>query len=332
MRMHASSSGYKGILIDEEGIRHGILVDGKFEESRTEYDEYVFTPTFFNAHTHLGDAIGKDPPFKDLKSLVAPGGYKFKVLSSYSVEELRNAVIHEIKIAKASGTSTFLDFREGGIEGLRVTQGIEGVITLGRPNSVEDAEKIDCMGFGMSSTRDHEFELLCELRKIAKKRRLIFAIHAGEMDCGDVEKALELKPDLLVHMNSCPELLKGFIDLGIPIVSCIRSNAFFGLLNSKAYGILSEYEKWLLGTDNAMLFNPSMLEEMHFASIVVRRDLEVFKACVRGFRLFDVPRGYVVFHREGNLRNSRNLVSSIVRRASLMDIEYIQQITEKFIY
>lgn len=322
--MHASSSGYRGVLIDEEGIRHGILVEGKFEESRSEYTEYVFTPTFFNAHTHLGDAIGKDPPFADLKSLVAPGGYKFKILSSSSLEELRNAVIHELEIARSSGTFAFLDFREGGIKGLSVTHGIEGVMTLGRPSSVEEAERIECMGFGMSSTRDHEFELLCEIRKIAKKRRLIFAIHAGEMDCEDVEKALELKPDLLVHMNSCPDLLRAFIDLGIPIVSCIRSNAFFGLLNSKAYGILSEYEKWLLGTDNAMLFNPSMLEEMHFASIVLRRDLEVFKACIRGFGLFKVPKGYIVFHRKGNLRNSKNLVSSIVRRAGFMDIECIQ--------
>lgn len=320
MRRRASSYGYRGILIDEEGERHGTLVEGKFEESRSEYSDYVFTPTFFNAHTHLGDAIGKDPPFLDLKSLVAPNGYKFKILSSNSAEELRMAVIHELEIARSSGTLAFLDFREGGIEGLSVTLGIEGVITLGRPKSVEEAEKMDCRGFGMSSTRDHDFELLFELRKIAKKKGLIFAIHAGEMDCDDVEKTLELEPDLLIHMNSCPEKLGEFMDLGIPIVSCIRSNAFFGLLNTKTYGILSEYENWLLGTDNAMLFNPSMLEEMHFASIVVRRDLEVFKASIRGFDLFNLPKGYIVFHRNRNLRNSKNLLSTIVRRASIEDL------------
>ncbi|MEM2727163.1 MAG: amidohydrolase [Archaeoglobaceae archaeon] len=323
MKTHASSSGYRGILIDEEGIRHGTIFEGKFEESRTEYAEYVFTPTFFNAHTHLGDAIGKDPPFMDLKSLVAPEGYKFKILSSNTIEDLRKALIHEIELAKSSGTSCFLDFREGGIEGLKATAGIKGVIVFGRPINLEEANKIECKGFGMSSVRDHEFEHLCELRKIARKRGIFFAIHAGEMDCEDVEKALELEPDLLVHMNSCPEFLKSFTDRGIPIVSCIRSNAFFGLLNPKAYEILSEYENWLLGTDNAMLFNPSLLEEMHFASIVVRKDLEVFRAGIRGFKLFGEQNGYVVFHRKCNLKNSKNIVSSVVRRVGVEDIESV---------
>lgn len=323
MRMHANSSGFRGVLVDEDGIRHGVISEGKFEESRTEYCDFVFTPTFFNAHTHLGDAIGKDPPYLDLKSLVAPGGYKFKLLSSSSIEDLRDALMHEIKIAKLSGTSHFLDFREGGIEGLKITLGIEGVITFGRPKSVDEAEKIECKGFGMSSTRDHNLEFLFELRKIARKRGLFFAIHAGEMDCEDVEKALDLEPDIVVHMNSCPEHLKSFMDRGIPLVSCIRSNAFFGLLNSKAYKILSEYHNWLIGTDNAMLFNPSILEEMHFASIVVRKDLEVFKAGIRGSRLFNVQNGYVVFHRNRNLKNSKNLISTLVRRAGIEDIECV---------
>ncbi|NHW24203.1 MAG: amidohydrolase [Archaeoglobales archaeon] len=314
---------YRGVLIDEEGIRHGTIIEGNFEESRTEYSEYVFTPTFFNAHTHLGDAVGKDPPFMDLKSLVSPGGYKFKILESSSKENLRSALIHELEIAKSAGTSCFLDFREGGIEGLEVTSGIREIITLGRPKTVEEAEKMNCSGFGMSSVRDHDFEFLCEVRKIARRRGIFFAIHAGEMDCEDVEGALELEPDILVHMNSCPELLKRFTDRGIPIVSCIRSNAFFGLLNLKAYAVLSKYENWLLGTDNAMLFNPSVLEEMHFASLLLRKDLEVFKAGIRGFKLFSVPSGYIVFHRKKNLRNSKNLISSIVRRAGVEDIEFV---------
>ncbi len=314
---------YRGVLVDEEGIRHGTITEGKFEESRTEFSDYVFTPTFFNAHTHLGDAIGKDPPFMDLKSLVAPGGYKFKILNSFSKGELRSALIHEVEIAKSTGTSCFLDFREGGIEGLEVTSGIREIITLGRPGTQEEAEKMNCMGFGMSSVRDHDFEFLCEVRKIARRRGIFFAIHAGEMDCEDVEKTLELEPDILIHMNSCPDHLKRFTDRGIPVVSCIRSNAFFGLLNSKAYAVLSEYENWLIGTDNAMLFNPSVLEEMHFASLLLRKDIEVFKAGIRGFKLFSVPSGYIVFHRKKNLKNSKNLISSIVRRAGIEDIESV---------
>lgn len=323
MRRRANSSGYRGIFFDGESLRHGYLVEGRFEESRIDFEDFVFTPTFFNAHTHLGDAIAKDPPFLNLSSMVGPGSYKFKILSNHSVEDLRNALLHEVEIAKNAGTIKFLDFREGGESGLKVVEGIESIIPLGRPSSVEEAFKMKCAGFGMSSVRDHEFEFLYNLRKIARKRGIIFAIHAGEADCEDVEKALELEPDFVVHMNSCSEMIKLFIEKEIPIVSCIRSNFFFGLENLKAYRILSEYENWLLGTDNAMLFSPSMLEEMHFAAIAVKNDSAIFRASIRGFKILKEIPGYIVFHRRRNFRGAKNLISTIVRRADFGDIEKI---------
>lgn len=327
MKKPASSSGYRGVLIDQDGIRHGCLVDGVFEESREEFDDYLITPTFFNAHTHLGDAIAKDPPYLELKSMVGPGGYKFEVLRSHSAEELRRAIIHEVEIAKKSGTAVFLDFRESGVEGLKVVEGIDGVLQLGRPRSIEEAERMKCYGFAMSSARDHELELLFGIRKLARKRGLIFAIHAGEVDCGDVETAIELEPDFIVHMNMCAQYLKSFIDAGIPIVSCVRSNFFFDVANPKVYRILAEYENWLLGTDNAMFFNPSMLEEMNFSSIVVKNDLSVFRASINGYRIFGeklgIRRGYVVFRKDWKLKNSKNLISTLVRRACERDIEAV---------
>lgn len=325
--MHVSSSGYRGIYIDFDGIRHGYVVDGRFEESRIDFDDFIITPTLFNSHTHLGDSIAKDPPFMELTTMVGPNGYKFKILSSHSIEELRNALINEIEIAKDSGTRVFLDFRESGIEGLKVVENIDCVIPLGRPRNIEEAEKIICSGFAMSSVRDHELDFLFLLRKIAKSRGIVFAIHAGEMNCNDVEKAIELNPDLVVHMNSCPELLGSFMDADIPVVSCIRSNTFFNLMNPKTYKILSSYDKWLLGTDNAMLFNPSMLDEMHFSSLIVKDDWAIFRASINGYRIFEdrfgIRSGYIVFHREKNFKNAKNLISTLVRRANAMDIEVI---------
>lgn len=328
MKKHASSSGYRGILIDFDGVKHGHLIDGVFEETRQEFEDFVITPTFFNAHTHLGDSIAKDPPYLDLKSMVGPGGYKFRVLTFHSVKDLRDALIHEIKIAKKSGTTVFLDFRESGIEGLKVVESIPEVIALGRPQSVEEANKMECIGFAMSSTRDHDAELLFEIRKIAKKRKILFAIHAGELDCEDVEDALKLEPDFIVHMNRCEKFLKSFMDLGIPIVSCIRSNFFFDVLNAKVYRTLASYDNWLLGTDNSMLFLPSMLEEMKFSSIIVKDDFAVFKASINGYRLFGtrlkIRPGYVVFRKDWNLKNSRNIVSTFVRRASQSDVVAVE--------
>lgn len=317
---------YRGVLLEPDGIRYGWVVEDEciFEESRSEFDEYVISPTFFNAHTHLGDAIAKDPPHKPLTDLVTPpDGFKFRILSSHSIEELRRAVLHEVRHAKDLGTSHFLDFREGGVEGLRVVSKIDGVLALGRPESLEEAEKMESTGFGMSSVRDHDFDFLEELRKIARKRKMIFAIHAGEMDCEDVELAISLEPDVIIHMNACEMMLKDVIDAEIPIVSCIRSNAFFGLLNLENYRVLCQYDCWMMGTDNAMLVNPSVLQEMHFASYLLRRDAEIFRAALRGFDLFGVRHGYVVFNREYNFRHSRNFLSTLVRRAESVDIERV---------
>ena len=323
---------YKGefITLDGEVLIGELIIEDKiyFEECNVK-PEYVFTPTFFNAHTHLGDSIAKDPDFMNLEQLVGPSGFKFKVLSSASDEELIDGIKKSIEYALSTGTSTILDFREGGIKGFNILKKADEMnicLPLTRPSNLEEAEELAKLsfGFGMSSVRDHNFEFLEEVRRIAKREGIIFAIHAGEKDNKDVEDALTLEPDLLVHMNRADvHQLKRAMDEDIPIVSCIRSNAFFGLLNVENYRILLEYEKWLIGTDNVMIAKPSMLEEMHFASFILRNDKEIYKASVRGFELFDIKIGIVIFHRRKNLYRSMNIISSIVRRVGIEDIERV---------
>ncbi len=323
----------RGELITPGGdvLRGELIIEGnkaKFEECECK-PEYIFAPTFFNAHTHLGDSIAKEPPFKSLEELVAPNGYKFKVLTESSDDELVEGMRNSIEIAYESGTTALLDFREGGIKGLNLLKKADDIdicLPLSRPSSLDEAERLinKSLGFGMSSTRDHDYKFLEDLREIAKKHDKIFAIHAGEKDSEDVENALALEPDLLIHMNMAnKDLLKKAMDEGIPIVSCIRSNAFFGLLNLRNYRILAEYDRWLLGTDNAMIAKPSMLEEMHFASLLLKNDLAIFKASIRGFDIFGGRSGIVVFHRRKNLKNSKNVLATLVRRAGIEDIETI---------
>ena len=323
----------KGELITPDGeiLRGRLIFDGEtlsFEECECE-PEFVFAPTFFNAHTHLGDSVAKDPPFLSLEELVGPKGYKFKVLDESSENELVDGMRSSIEIAFESGTTALLDFREGGSFGLSLLKRADDLgicLPLARPSSLEEAEVLieKAMGFGMSSTRDHDFEFLEELREIARRHGKIFAIHAGERDDEDVESALTLDPDLLVHMNMADESsLKIAIDEGIPIVSCIRSNSFFDLLNPKNYRILAEYDRWLLGTDNVMIAKPSMLDEMHFASLIVKNDLAIFKASVRGFELFGERMGLIVFHRRKNFRKSKDLIATLVRRAGVEDVKII---------
>lgn len=316
---------WRGALITEEGIKHGYLIPSemKFEESRLDYRDFYFSKTFFNAHTHLGDAAFKEAPRMDLEKLVAPNGYKQKMLNSTSPEVLRREIKKETEFARKCGTSHFLDFREGGLEGLKIVEGLDGIIALARPKNADEAEKIQAFGFAYSSARDHDEELLKKVREIAKRKKMIFAIHAGEKDCGDVEGALELQPDLLIHMNCCEEMLRDVITMEIPIVSCARSNAFFGLLNTKVYKILKDYDFWMIGSDNAMIASPSLLEEMHFLSYLIDDDTAIFKAAIRGYELFNMKYGYVVYNRNYNFRRTNDPLKTLVRRASAMDIEAV---------
>ena len=313
---------YRGVLVTPEGERYGHLVveEMVFEESRVDKADFVITLTFFNAHTHLGDAALKEAPYVDLLSLVGPGGFKHRMLSERGVSELRNAVIAEVERSRGEGTSHFLDFREGGKAGVAVTSGIDGVLTLARPESVDEAENMDVYGFAYSSVRDHDSELIEGVREVARKKKMRFAIHAGEKDCDDVDAAIALEPDLIVHMNMCPEKIEQIIDCEIPIASCLRSNAFFDLLNVKSYRILKDYELWLLGTDNAMISTASMLDEMHFASYILHDDAAVLRAATAGYSIFDIEPGYVVFSRDYSFKNTENFTSTLVRRASARDI------------
>jgi cytosine/adenosine deaminase-related metal-dependent hydrolase len=234
-------------------------------------------------------------------------------------------------MALSSGTSALADFREGGLEGVEILRKADEkrvCMPFARPSSIEEAEKMAEMdyiaGFGMSSVRDHSMEFLEEIRKIASKNGKLFAIHAGERDVEDVDDAINLEPDVLIHMNMADKRqVKLAMDEEIPIVSCPRSNAFFGLLNMENYEMLSSYEKWLLGTDNVMIASPSMLAEMSFASYILRKNEDIFKAGIRGFDIFGRKPLIVVFHMRENLSHTLNPLASVVRRANISDIEMI---------
>jgi cytosine/adenosine deaminase-related metal-dependent hydrolase len=316
---------YSGILVTHEGILHGDLIveEVVFEESRVEKDDFVISKTFFNAHTHLGDAALREAPRIELEKLVGPDGYKHRMLSETDSGVLRQHAIAEVERCRREGTSHFLDFREGGKAGLQVVQGIEGVLPLARPASVEEAEEVQAFGFAYSSARDHDLRLIEEVREIARRRRMLFAIHAGERDCEDVDAALALEPNFVVHMNCCPEKIREFVEAEIPIVSCIRSNAFFGLLNRKSYELLSEYEKWLIGTDNAMISTASVLDEMHFTAYLFGNEKAIFRAATAGYDVFGFKHGYIVFNRKYSFRKTSDPLLTLVRRAGVKDIESI---------
>ena len=309
--------GYRVALVTLEGVVTGELSEsGEHFDEREIKPEYIAFPTFFNAHVHLNDAVALDPPPMRLEEMVGPEGYKFRMISR-KFHEIPNAIRAVLSLRD---TSHFLEFREGGEEMMKVLDaaGASDVLTLARPRSIEEAEKIaeKVRGFALSSVRDHDAEYIEELRSFAKRKRLVFGIHAGERDDEDVDGALSLEPDLLIHMNQATgNQLKRAMDDGIPIVSCIRSNFFFGLENRKNYQMLAEYPGWMIGTDNAMVCSPSILDELSFASFVIREEEELFAASLRGHAIFGTEMRTALIRVEP-FRFSENFMRTLLRRAS----------------
>jgi len=307
-------------VLNVMGNETGYLVrdDGwRFETSDVHHD-YILIPAFFNAHTHLGDSF-IEAPSMPLEELVGKDGYKFRKIQETNEREIVEWMKKSIGIIKRTA-STSLEFRENGMRGFKLylMADEEKILTaLSRPSSLEEAEILSeiSYGFNFSSVRDHDFKLLEECRELAKHEGIVFAIHAGERDGKDVEPALSLEPDFLIHMNMAERrhLMKA-MDEGIHIVSCFRSNAFFDLFRKKNYVMLSDYEKWLIGTDNAMISSPSMIDELKFASYFLDSK-KLFNAGTRN-PFFE---SYMLIKSE-KIHTNENVFASIIRRIESCDV------------
>jgi len=230
-----------------------------------------------NSHTHIGDAfIDLDKRAWTVEELVAPPyGLKHRLMREASEKEILGGMRKAISVMEGCGTTHFCDFREGGIEGIKILKkAMEGsdlrAIILGRPvelryesKEVNEILKISD-GIGLSSISDWDYE---ELRKVAvhvNKKKKIFAIHASEAFREDIDAILDLKPSFLIHMSSASrDDLEIVADAGVPVVVCPRSNAFFGI-RPDIESMLECGIPLLLGTDNAMISPPDIMQEMEY--------------------------------------------------------------------
>ena len=302
------------------------------EEASVDSSDVVL-PAFVNAHTHIGDSLAKEAGAGlSLDDLVAPpDGLKHRLLRAASQEELVAAMARTVEYMQQGGTSAFVDFREGGVAGVQAfedaVQDFEiDALALGR-------ESIDAMhasdGYGASGANDADFEREREATREAKKP---FAIHAGERDTSDIDAALALDPDLLVHMvHAEPSHLERVEDRGIPVAVCPRSNLVTGV-GVGPVEALADRTTVALGTDNVMLNSPSMFREMEFAAKLfdfsAREVLEM--ATLAGAEIAGLDRGVIEEGAEAklcvldgdsaNLAGARDVVRAVVRRAGVSDV------------
>src|SRR2546425_568469 len=278
-----------GAILTEDGfvrgsvsIEEGVIVGVSKQVPANPLVTGVVIPAFTNAHTHVADAIVREELTGSLEDIVAPPhGLKHRVLATAKDEDVVDGMRGMVQVMARTGVARFWDFREGGLPGgrlaLRAALGGPVVPTvLARPARIEyRREEVDAIlrvadGIGISSALDWPRDEAEKLAAHARREGKVFATHCSERVREDIDDVLDLKPTFLVHMLEATDAdLQRTADAGVSIVSCPRSNVFFGkvpdLPRFVRHGLTVR-----LGTDNAMVNSPSILREMEFAYKVSR--------------------------------------------------------------
>jgi cytosine/adenosine deaminase-related metal-dependent hydrolase len=315
-----------------------VIEDGSIAaiEEHATHSNRIVLPAFVNAHTHVGDSIAKEAgEGLSLAELVAPpDGLKHRLLREASRSEKVAAMRRSLQFMETAGTAAFVDFREGGVAGVEALRAAaEGLdlapVILGR-ETTEAMEQAD--GFGASGAADGEF---AQERTATAHANKLFGIHAGEVNAGDINPALDLDPDFLVHMVHAEGLhLDRVADSETPVVVCPRSNLVTDV-GVPPIAALADRTTVALGTDNVFLNSPSMFREMAFAAkladVSAREVLRM--ATVHGADLLGRNAGVVAEGRDAdlvvldgdssNLAGARNIVRAVVRRAGMHDIDEV---------
>ncbi|MFC6717371.1 amidohydrolase family protein [Natrialbaceae archaeon GCM10025810] len=317
------------LVVDDEGRIEAI------EEEPVESTDIVL-PTFVNAHTHVGDSIAKEAgEGLTLEELVAPpDGLKHRLLRAADREDLVAGMRRSLRYMQRCGTAACLDFRENDVEGVEMlreaAKGLEIDALAFARGSVEAMEAGD--GFGASGANDAEFEAE---RRATREAGKPFGIHAGEVDSSDIDPALDLEPDFLVHVvHPEPHHLDRIADSEVPIAVCPRSNLVTGV-GFPPIEAHVQRTTVALGTDNVFLNSPSMFREMAFvAKLTDLPSDEILRmATVNGAELADLEYGLLEPGRPARLTildgDSDNLtgvedpVRAVVRRASVDDVREV---------
>ena len=340
------SEGETGTMLLEGTILRGrsfqpiegrvVIEDGRIEaieESDARSDDIIL-PAFVNAHTHVGDSIAKEAgEGLTLEELVAPpDGLKHRLLAEADRSELVDAMAETLSFMEANGTAAFIEFREGGVEGVEaIEEALRGVdvesVVLGR-ESIDAMERSD--GFGASGANDGEFS---RERNATAREGKLSGIHAGEVDSSDINPAMDLDPDFLVHMVHAEELhLERVADSNTPVVVCPRSNAVTDVGLPPVSDML-DATTVALGTDNVMLNSPSMFREMAFtAKLTDVSTVDVLRmATINGAEIAGLNCGLIEEGRDArlvvldgtspNLSGAKDPGRAVVRRAGVDDIK-----------
>ena len=287
-------------------VKENIVVDdGKIieigkdasEGKIIDVDGAVVCPSFINGHVHIGDSIIKDEGYGlSLSEMVKPPyGVKHVALSSASDDELVEAMKSTMWEMVESGTTHFIDYREGGIKGVKLLkEASRGIpikpIILARDDSFygddPDLSKVKIAirkllkiadGIAPSGFGEITGEVAQLIVEECARRDKISSIHVAESESNqieslnnyglsEIEKGVKSNFNQLVHLtNPKGKDLESVSTSGQNVVVCPRANATLNVGVVPLPQMLDLGLKPLLGTDNVMLNSPNMLRELEFS-------------------------------------------------------------------
>ena len=287
-------------------VRENVVVDeGKILEISKQAKEgriidvngALICPSFINGHTHIADSIIKDEGYGlSLSEMVKPpDGIKHKALNESDDDDLIDAMRKTMWHMLKSGTTHFIDYREGGIKGVKLLKKASAdipikPIILGRDDSFygdePDLSKVKIAvrkllkvadGIAPSGFGEITSDVSRIISKECQKHGKISSIHVAESEANQIEslnksgiseigKGIKFNFNQLVHLtnpknNDLDEVSKSNAN----VVVCPRANATLNVGVVPLNRLLNGGVKPLLGTDNVMLNSPNMFRELEFS-------------------------------------------------------------------
>ena len=291
----------ENIVVDDENNIIEISKDAS-EGEIIDASGKIVCPRFINAHTHIGDSIIKDEgDGLSLDEMVKPPhGIKHVALESADDDELIEAMRESMWDMHNLGISHFIDYREGGLEGVRLLKEaakdipIKPII-LARDSSfygedanyhqvkvairklLKEADGIGLSGFGEIDTT--VAEIICERCERAGK---ISSIHVAESEANQftsLEKTNKTEPqrafdagfNQVVHMaNPKEDDIDQLSKSNSSLTVCPRSNGALSVGIIPLFDILKTGVKPLMGSDNIMINRPNLFREMEFTLKIMK--------------------------------------------------------------
>lgn len=285
-------------------VRENIVIDdGKIIEMAKDVCEgkiidatdSIVCPTFLNGHTHIGDSIIKDEGYGlSLGEMVKPpNGVKHKALANAEDGEIIDAMKKSMWDMFESGTTHFIDYREGGIKGVellrKASKNLPVIpVILGRDDSFygqnPDLRKVKIAirkllkladGIALSGFGEISDEVASLITSECRKAGKISSIHVAEsmhlqddslrdFNKTEIQRGVDADFNQLVHCtnprNNDLELIRNS-----NVVVCPRANATLNVGVAPLNEMFSKGIKPLLGSDNLMLNSPNLFRELEFS-------------------------------------------------------------------